>query len=251
MTQYKTKDGEIYIIGDKIVGRMITTGLSTEYYMYGEYHRGSGPAVIKKNAAGVIICEQYFIEGVQHRVDGGPTGIYRNDDGVVISEEYHCDGEYHREGDKPAYFEIQDGVMVIEQYMLDGQFHRIGDKPTDIVRKQNGVVVYEAYHNKDKFHRDGNKPAIIERTPEGDIETEYYYFNGKRHRSNGPAVVRYKNGKVATMKYYQDGIHMSGGADLATRCSELEAENAKLAAQLAQATEQLSLLTMKIKEILG
>jgi len=98
----KTDNGELYVIGDKIVGRMETKGKVTKYYRGDKLHRdGDLPAYIRRNDAqcfapqsinGVVTCEIYCRDGKKHRDGSLPAHIERNDAGGIKYKAYYCNG---------------------------------------------------------------------------------------------------------------------------------------------------------------
>jgi len=88
----KTADGELYVQGDTIVGRMVIDGSITKYYRGDHFHREDGPAFVQQNKYGINIFEAYWRDGVRHRGDNLPAYIERNNAGVVVREEYWYNG---------------------------------------------------------------------------------------------------------------------------------------------------------------
>ncbi len=118
----KTENGELYVQGDVIVGRMETEGNTTIWYKGDKFHReGDLPAYIRRNDAGAVMCEEYWRNGKWHRDGDLPAVIRRNDAGVVTVEEYHRDDKLHRDGDLPAVIDRNEsGAVVREGYYRDG-----------------------------------------------------------------------------------------------------------------------------------
>jgi len=71
----EVENGELYVIDDKIVGRMETKGNVIKYYRGDKFHRdGDLPAYIERNDArcfasqsinGAVTCEVYYRDGVE------------------------------------------------------------------------------------------------------------------------------------------------------------------------------------------
>ncbi len=245
----KTENGELYVQGDKIVGRMEIKGNITRYYKGDKLHRDGDP----------------------------PASIERNNDGVVIREVYYRDGKQHRDGDLPAHIERIDaqylaerfaeqsinGVVRYEMYYRDGKVHRDGGLPAVIKRNAAGVVIHECYYRDDEFHREGDLPAIIGRndaqTINGVVTYEAYYCGGSRHRDGGlPAYISRNNtGAVTREKYYRNGTRIAleqilleekeqeSVAVIEKLTQEVAAEHAKN----AELQSQLDQLRQKIKAI--
>ncbi len=182
----KTENGELYVQGDKIIGRMVTEGNTTKYYKGDKLHReGDLPASIERNDArcfatqsinGVVTLEEYYRDGKRHRDGDRPACISRNTAGVVTYEGYWRNGERHRDGDLPArIWRNEAGVVTLEAYYRDGKYHRDGDLPAYIGRNDTGVVTQEWYYRDGKKHRDGDRPAHIERNDAGVVTLEVYY----------------------------------------------------------------------------
>jgi hypothetical protein len=107
ITTIKTENGELYVQGDKIVGRMEIKGNITRWYKGDKLHR-----------------------------DGDlPASIERNNDGVVIREDYYRDGKHHRDGDLPAHIERIDAQYLAERFA-----------ERNVEQSINGVVRYEMYY---------------------------------------------------------------------------------------------------------
>jgi hypothetical protein len=140
ITTIKTTNGELYVQGDKIIGRMETNGNITRYYRGDKLHRdGDLPAYIRRNDAqcfakqsinGAVTCEEYYRDGKRHRDGDLPAYIKRNNAGVIIGEIYYRDGKKHRDGtvsrggtvsDLPAYIERNyAGEVIYKYYYRDG-----------------------------------------------------------------------------------------------------------------------------------
>ncbi len=89
----KTENGELYVQGDKIVGRMEIMGNMVRWYKGDKLHRdGDLPVFIERNYAGVVIYEAYWRDGKYHRDGDLPAIIWRNEAGAVTCEEYWRDG---------------------------------------------------------------------------------------------------------------------------------------------------------------
>ncbi len=118
----KTENGELYVQGDVIIGRMETKGKVTKWFKGDKLHRdGDLPAFIERNKAGAVKCEEYYRDGKEHREGGLPAYIVRNKAGVVTREVYYRDGKEHREGGLPAYIvRNKAGAVTLEEYWRDG-----------------------------------------------------------------------------------------------------------------------------------
>ncbi len=147
----KTENGELYVQGDVIIGRMEVDGNVTKWHKGDKLHReGDLPAHIERNDAGAVKCEAYYRDGKEHREGGLPAHIVRNKAGAVKCEAYYRDGKEHRDGDLPASIERNDaGVVTLEVYYRDGKRHRDGDRPAHIERNDAGVVTFECYCRDD------------------------------------------------------------------------------------------------------
>lgn len=65
---------------------------SIAYYQYDKLHRLDGPAVIE-TVNGVVVLEQYYVDGRCHREDG-PAHISRDEQsGRIIAAAYYRNGE--------------------------------------------------------------------------------------------------------------------------------------------------------------
>ena len=122
----KTDNGELYVQGDKIIGRMEIEGNITRYYRGDKLHRDGTvlhgeivsdlPAYIKRNKAGDVICEAYW-----------------------------RDGKEHRDGDLPAYIERNDAQCFAKQ-SINQCFASQSINQCFASQSINGVVTYEVYY---------------------------------------------------------------------------------------------------------
>lgn len=125
------------------------------YCKNGELHRdGDKPAKISIDPrTNMLISEEYYDEGVEHR-SNGPSQIIRDAaTGKTVVEEWKQKGKFHQEYDgPPAYFFRNSKTNVIEEeaYYVNGELHNT-----------EGAAFIERDHNT------------------GKILTEEYYLNGQ------------------------------------------------------------------------
>lgn len=176
----KTEDGEIYVQGDKIIGRMATKGGLTTYYKGNLVHRdGDLPACIDRNVAGEVVYEAHY-----------------------------RDGMFHRDGDQPA--RIWSGDYSAVEYWQNGLTHRDGNKPAFIKRNPDGVIIVEAYYRMNMRHRDNDLPARIERNKNGEIICEAYYRDGVRIE---PAQIKASAGEQELAAAHAKNIALQARVD--------------------------------------
>src|ERR1043165_1491832 len=155
----------------------------------GRLHRAEaeGPAFITYiSQNGGLLREEYYQDGLTHRVGGPATICY---DGTlnkgVVEECYQQDGEYHRDpSEGPAYRRWHDS---------------------------NKRLMRESYYWKGKRHRDSaTGPAEMHWHPtSGRLYRTEYYMHGRCHRDpkEGPAIMRWQGmtGALRQVEYWVDG----------------------------------------------
>ncbi len=139
-----------------MAARILKEGLSVSFLLGEQFHRiGDQPAYVRENAHGVIVAEEYWINGQRHR-DVLPALIHRNANGEITRLSFYCRGELHRDDDLPACVLFKDGIPI-----------------------------YESYWRHDVLHRERHQPAIIKRicdasTKTAKIKHAEYYVNGEQ-----------------------------------------------------------------------
>jgi len=121
----KVENGELYVIDDKIVGRMETIGDTTRYLKGDKLHREQDlPAGIERNINGAVTCESYWRDGKKHRDGDLPAVIKRNNAQCLVTyEAYYRDNKRHRDRGLPAIIKRNDaGEVICEEYWRDGQY---------------------------------------------------------------------------------------------------------------------------------
>ena len=98
------------------------------YCKNGELHRdGDKPAKISIDPrTNMLISEEYYDEGVEHR-SNGPSQIIRDAaTGKTVVEEWKQKGKFHRKGDFPASLNrnVATNVIECEEYYIRGERHR-------------------------------------------------------------------------------------------------------------------------------
>ena len=112
-------------------------------------------------------------------------GRYKIVEWASGSKEYWKDGKRHRDGDLPAYEEV-DGT---KEWYKDGKLHRDGDLPA--VEYSNGDKLWYKYG---KHHRDGDLPAL-----EWASGYKEYWKDGIKY--NPFEKLKIKNGDILTITY--------------------------------------------------
>lgn len=101
------------------------TGIAVreEFWIEGQRHRTAGPARIERDrSTGVSTLEEWFVRGQIERTGDLPTMTLRNaHSGVVIYQEYRLDGELHRTtGPATTEFDADFGQPVTTRYYRRG-----------------------------------------------------------------------------------------------------------------------------------
>lgn len=152
-------DGEIHILGDRIIARAcMKNGYLTYYNAEGKIHRDDDkPAMIKKDASGKIIDAYWYKDGKLHR-DNGPA-VDRGDNGT--EKIWYRHGIRHRDGDLPAYIaDTETGRVFIEGYYKDGKKHR-ENGPAYIVYSPDGTANTKQWYLNDTRCEPANEPSDI------------------------------------------------------------------------------------------
>lgn len=172
-----------------------------------EYHRIDGPALISFYENGDISLQEWYENGLLHRLDG-PASVYTDVDNntvelwmvngrrhrvggpaVIINKKNYYSEEWFEHGiihrlDGPAYTCVQNGVTEIEQYFKNGAYHRVNGPANTVYysrKKPTGDVhrtlwIQEWFENGK--YQDG--PSSITYKPDGSINKEDWYENGKK-----------------------------------------------------------------------
>lgn len=153
----------------------------------GMLHRdGDLPAMIDVDDYGVVVFEAYYQNGKRNRSDyvspdgtliKRPAAIHRFSNGRVRSEEYCVNDELHRD-DWPAVicYDLNSAVTKTA-YCRNGAYHRDGDLPA--YEEINSTYRMVVYYINGKRHRDDGKPAKINYHLDGRVASEEYWVQGR------------------------------------------------------------------------
>lgn len=152
--------------------------IDEEYYRGAVLHREHAPALIKRNAQGVVVVEEWWLAGVRHRAEH--PAVYQYDGaGHLISEQWFQHGVRTRQG----------GPAVITRYWVDQVPIRREEWYVDGIRqRKSGLVVLETaegsnittleqWMQQGKLHRE-HAPAIIQRALDGTVVFSAWFHNG-------------------------------------------------------------------------
>ena len=173
----------------------------------GRLHREDGPAVIKVSKDGVVLSEEYYLNGKKHREDG-PASIYYRENGSVEFEAWDRDGKLYRNPeDGPTLIDYYPNGNVARErwcWRYIDEKHRT-DGPALIYYNEDGSVERKEWWRYDKKHRtDG--PAVITYYLDGTVKSEEWYQDWELHREDGPATIYYReNGTLEFEAWYRDG----------------------------------------------
>ncbi|RTL68690.1 MAG: hypothetical protein EKK41_15280 [Hyphomicrobiales bacterium] len=183
-----------------------------EFYFDGKIHRdpAEGPArTLYCNRAQSKLCLiTYLWKGRLHRdPEVGPACIAHDaQTGVVVHEQYYWKGKEHRLNG-PALIErdATSGSVTAEFYMQHGKLHR-EVAPAEIYYDIGRLMVTAVgYYNRGRAHR-VNGPAYMKWDRNGELTGEAYYRNGVLHRDDGPAKIAYdQRGDIAFLELWRNG----------------------------------------------
>lgn len=119
--------------------------ITSTYYRGIRLHRpeSEGPALTAITRAGLIIDEEYWRLGIQHRADG-PAKITVEKHGGDVTETWMLFGRSTRSGAPSYTHRTVDGCILTEMWFLDGLLHR-EDGPAYIDRSRWDADVYEKF----------------------------------------------------------------------------------------------------------
>jgi antitoxin component YwqK of YwqJK toxin-antitoxin module len=107
-------------------------------------HCDDGPAYTSYYQNGDIRYEQWFLNGINHRISEPAIIMYNN--GIVVRETWFKNGFIHRI-DGPAHIEhYEHGIIANMYWYIDGKLHR-DDEPAVTIYDETGDVVSEKFYN--------------------------------------------------------------------------------------------------------
>lgn len=191
--------------------------IQEEWYNHGVQHRDNEPAFIQY-VKDKIVCKKYFKNGLLHN-DNEPAEInykvhYRGGAYIIklYSESWYKNGKLHRDGDNPAFKRYSNNYVdspTLEIYYKNGIITR-EKKPAkiDYQFKYCDCIKNEYYYKDGQYHRGNDLPAVILRDGNGNITKQEWYKNGLRHREgdNPSYIVTNSNGRIECEKWYKNGI---------------------------------------------
>jgi antitoxin component YwqK of YwqJK toxin-antitoxin module len=159
--------------------------------------------VVWKLPNGNTYKECWFVDGELHN-ESGPALILYYDSGKKNIEKYLVKGKLHNEKGPAFIMYYKNGQKEFEEYYINGKLHN-ENGPAMIWYYESGQKKSEKYYIDCKLHNEKG-PALIMYYKNGQKEFEEYYINGKLHNENGPAMIGYyESGQKESENYYIDG----------------------------------------------
>ena len=211
------------------------------YFKDGVLHRADGPAIVQKDAAGNVICQQWLQNGKRFREDGepdffkvegaddkrtetkewhdekgrlrhqlktSPDSAYRKD--VYKESWYDENGKEHRDGGPSSLLKDAAGNVIQEEWKQHGKYYR-EDGPSIIKVETDGTRMEKWAWDKEVYHREDG-PALVMKNPESGFSREEWFQNGKHHREGGPAVIKNFTTGASEESWYKNGkLHNENG----------------------------------------
>ncbi len=147
-----------------------------------------------------ITCRSLF---KNNELNSEITFVFNSEHRVKIIKHYK-NGIIHRDENLgPAIISYRsNNKLEYITYVNQGKLNRLKDSPTIIMYNKDGKVEQETYYKNGIIHRNENLgPAIISYDKNGLPMYKDFYNNGRLHKENGPASIRYRDGKVIEESY--------------------------------------------------
>lgn len=200
-----------------------STTSETLWYQNGLIHRERKPAYVKliieftENS----ILQRWYERGEIHR-ENGPAEIFTSTCRVTkfsdVKSTWYCHDKIGHCNDSKGYFPTQITRSKIDNYcdlrwLDDDEFFLHRDGPSKITYDSRGNLWKKEWFIV-RQPDDGRGPLIYYET-NGDVASVIAKFEEPvqvLHRDNGPAYIRYDNGKVVEKGWYQYGkLHREDG----------------------------------------